>query len=797
MLLTYLGGNPFFVSDAFFGDSGFDLDVLSITPTELVVRQPETGNVTTVNGVNFALGADGNPTSGTVTSMSFTSGGVSTGSVTGISWSLISLVQALDTAFDGSAQPIANLFASSGSFTFDGSAATDGAQVYEDLGPVLELMNVPGTITGGDFSDALTGTAGNDMIDPGANDDIDNLFASAGNDTYDLSSADDLSFYSFEYGDQSGARTFSINTGTAVTTITGTGSSDSVVNAAGAYTSQDGGVRFNGTSQGDTFNVNHVAGAWLSLGGGAGSDVFNLTLAADSAIRLTYRDDPINSPTQGINANLGTGVVSNDGYGSTDQINITGTGRVELRGTNFDDVMTGSSNRDSFITERGNDTVDGGAGFDRIRYDRSGVDAVMVDLEQETATGTWGGEGFNHTLRNIEEVRGSRDGNDTILGAAAAESLDGRGGDDELNGRGGADTLIGGGGDDTMIGGGGSDQVVINASSGSATFTELADGSIQVQSSDGIDLISEVENFVFNDVELSLSDVQALAGGGVEGETIIGGDGDDTLDGTAGDDAIAGGAGDDSLSGGLGNDEIAGSAGDDNVDGGAGNDNLGGGQGNDTILGSENNDTIGGGFGNDQIDGGGGNDEMSGGPGNDTVIGGEGNDTIAGSFGSDSVLGNGGDDSLGGGTGRDTVVGGAGDDSIGGGEGDDVINGGTGNDFLAGGGRNDLINGGAGNDSINSGKDNDTITGGTGQDVFIFTEFTSGEVDTITDWTNGEDQLRLTGIENAPGSGLQGRVDALNITAVAGGVEISYDGHRIVLEGASVGDLGVEDFIFV
>lgn len=147
--------------------------------------------------------------------------------------------------------------------------------------------------------------------------------------------------------------------------------------------------------------------------------------------------------------------------------------------------------------------------------------------------------------------------------------------------------------------------------------------------------------------------------------------------------------------------------------------------------------------------------------------------------------------------GNDVSFGGAGDDMMGGGTGNDTLDGGDGNDFLAGGGRDDTIDGGAGSDRINGGAGNDRMTGGTGSDRFIFTEFTSGERDTITDWTNGADIFVLTGITNAPASGLQGRVDTLDITAVAGGVEFGFNGHTVFLQGASVGELGVEDFVFV
>ena len=152
---------------------------------------------------------------------------------------------------------------------------------------------------------------------------------------------------------------------------------------------------------------------------------------------------------------------------------------------------------------------------------------------------------------------------------------------------------------------------------------------------------------------------------------------------------------------------------------------------------------------------------------------------------------------MGGGTGRDTLDGNAGADAIGGGEGDDEISGGNGNDFLAGGGRNDVIDGGAGDDKINGGDGDDRMTGGTGADEFVYNFFKDGDSDVITDFENGVDSFRMTGVDNAPGSGLQGYVDALNITSVSVGAMITYQGHTILLEGVAATDLGLEDFIFI
>ncbi|SLN46083.1 Bifunctional hemolysin/adenylate cyclase precursor [Roseivivax jejudonensis] len=284
-------------------------------------------------------------------------------------------------------------------------------------------------------------------------------------------------------------------------------------------------------------------------------------------------------------------------------------------------------------------------------------------------------------------------------------------------------------------------------------------------------------------------------------DTLLGGNGNDLLRGGAGNDALFGQNGNDTMLGQAGNDTMGGSDGNDSVDGGDGNDSLGGGAGNDTLLGGNGDDTIGGGLDDDRIDGGIGDDVLAAGQGSDTVTGGAGDDTMGGSLGTDTVIGGDGNDSLGGGAGRDTISAGAGNDLVGGGEGDDTISGGTGNDFLAGGGRDDFISGGAGNDTINSGPGNDTIEGNTGADVFVWLEGEPGETDIVRGFEDGLDSFRLSDVPNAPGSGLQGRVDSLDIvdTVVEGGfgVSMSYQGQTILVSGVTAAQLGVEDFLFL
>ena len=73
-----------------------------------------------------------------------------------------------------------------------------------------------------------------------------------------------------------------------------------------------------------------------------------------------------------------------------------------------------------------------------------------------------------------------------------------------------------------------------------------------------------------------------------------------------------------------------------------------------------------------------------------------------------------------------------------------TLNGTADNDNFMGHGGNDVLNGGAGNDVLAGGIGNDTLTGGDGRDKFLFeSELGSSNIDTITDFTPGSDQIVL------------------------------------------------------
>ncbi len=224
-----------------------------------------------------------------------------------------------------------------------------------------------------------------------------------------------------------------------------------------------------------------------TLVGGAGNDILNGGTGTDF---VTYA-----GAASGVNVNLLTGVVSNDGDGGSDT--LISIERLEV--TNFDDVVTGDNGNNTIdgrggndIIEgmNGNDTLNGGAGIDTASYANAGS-GVTANLTSGTASGGAG----NDTLLNFENLTGSGF-NDTLTGNAGANVIMGNAGNDTITGGAGVDIIDGGDGNDTinlanndfaagesLTGGAGTDGIVltnattINLSTGTIATIELLTGS--------------------------------------------------------------------------------------------------------------------------------------------------------------------------------------------------------------------------------------------------------------------------------------------------------------------------------
>ncbi|WP_299593062.1 calcium-binding protein, partial [uncultured Tateyamaria sp.] len=725
MLITITGSDDNFIRNALTTTTE-DLNPVSNSSTEIVMFNPESGLTSTISGVNLVLDSNGDAVSGTVTGISVTSGAVPLGALSNLSWPLVDIADALDALEVGNNAPMAALFNLGPTLTVDASGATSGVDMFNLFGfDLATMLTVPMTVTGSSFYDRLLGGSGSDSITPGAdngNFEGGDIEGTLGNDTIDFSGVNSTTFQFLDYEDLiDGPLTFNINASTNISSISGAGFSDTLIDVRRVMEAD--GLGLEGGEDNDVFNVTNSDNSWFNLRGNEGNDTFNINIANGGG-RISYDFGSQDAPASGITVNLATGIVSNDGFGGQDTINIlSGDGRLEIRATDNNDSIMGSDRNESFITEQGNDTVNGGGGFDRVRYDRSGVDAVNVNLATQTATGTWDGNAFTDTLISIEHVRGSRQGNDTLIGAAADELFEGRGGNDSILGNTGNDRLEGGDGNDTLRGGGGRDTLyggdgndLLDASGGIVGTQGFGDF---IRAGLGQDtILGHAAHWATGEgADISYADIGGVGGltitSGVDGTgTVVSGDGrvNDTFtfihyfQGSQDSDSITGAA-EDRWEG------FEGNAGNDTIDAGGGDARMD--------------------YGNEHFEGGSAGVTVNLGTGNQATATGTATDTfgdtdtlirinqVRGSIFDDVLIASGRTDGvrLQGDEGNDSIVGGSGSDRLEGGDGNDSIRGANGNDVLLDGDGNDSLIGGAGNDVWEMGSGEDTFDGGGGFDT--------------------------------------------------------------------------------
>jgi len=308
-------------------------------------------------------------------------------------------------------------------------------------------------------------------------------------------------------------------------------------------------------------------------------------------------------------------------------------------------------------------TIIGDGGFDDPRFfPQRGADRITVSGPVEFLNNRRVlifGDNVNPAEAQVDQfgTRFNFDGNDTIFGSDARDTIvagggnnfvEGGNGNDSITSLEGADTIGGGGGNDTVSSGPGIDS--ITGGNGNDSLDGGADADT-IEGGNGNDVI--------NLGAFSSGLILNLANGG---------DGNDTIVGSNQVDRIFGGAGDDSIDGGTSDDSIFAGPGNDSVHGGIGNDTIYGEEGDDTLKGdqgfingrSQPNDSE---ISHDRIYGGPGNDYLWGESGDDQLNGNDGSDILLGQYGNDSLDGGAGNDYLNGHEGFDRIVGGSGRDT--------------------------------------------------------------------------------------------------------------------------------------
>ena len=539
-----------------------------------------------------------------------------------------------------------------------------------------------------------------------------------------------------------------------MTTFTGTAGNDIANATTGTLTGFTGGT----VAQlqdliGDIFiglagNDSVVAGGGDdSFRGLAGNDTFNGGAGFDE---VRYDQDAANGGGGAVTVNLATGVAT-DGFGNTDTL-IS----VEyVRGTNFADSIIGNASDNIFTGLGGNDTINGGAGQDEMRYDRDaaagGAGAVTVNLATGVATD---GFGATDTLSNIERVRGTN----------LADTLTGDANNNQFSGLGGNDTLNGGGGNDEArydhdASAGGAGAVTVNLATGTATdgFGNT-DTLISIKNARGTNLADSITGNGLDNFFRGLGGNDTLNGNGgndwasYDRDVDNGGAGAVTVNLAAGTATDGFGAADTLISienvrGGALGDFITGDGNDNFLQGLAGNDTLNGGAGFDDV--SYERDSVDGGLAGVTVNLATG--AATDGFGNtDTLVSIEG---VTGTNLADSITGDANDNFLRGLGGNDTIIGAAGIDGV--------------------AYDQDANNGGFAGVTVN-------LATGTATDGF-------GNTDTLVGNENarGSNQAdSLTG--NPAGNGLEGLGGADTINGGGGIDEARYDHDAIYGGGAGV-----------
>lgn len=290
-----------------------------------------------------------------------------------------------------------------------------------------------------------------------------------------------------------------------------------------------------------------------TLRGGTGDDILSGGKGKDKLFGgagwdvASYENEEKDGGTQGIIVDMKAGTIV-DTFGKTDKIKSI----EEVRGSIFNDTMTGSDDNDQFKGGDGKDTLSGKGGADFLTGN-NGADIIK------------GGKG-----------------EDLLLGGYGKDTLKGGKDDDILVGDKGNDILNGGAGFDVA------DYSNDHLSGGVQGIDADLNTGVVIDTFDNTDSVSNIEGVY----------------GSIFGDSISGSDADEMFKGNDGDDMLFGKKGADALSGGEGNDELFGGKGSDELNGGADNDTLAGGKGADTLNGGEGNDTLRGGAGNDTLTGG-------------------------------------------------------------------------------------------------------------------------------------------------------------------------------------------------
>jgi len=392
--------------------------------------------------------------------------------------------------------------------------------VLQSGGPQTTV--IPGTegadlLTGTSAAEIINGLGGSDWITPGGgNDTVD---GGAGNDMVSFSDlAETPGRTNLDY-----RLTIDLEAGTAVShdgaermsllnleRVTGTIFADFIRGDAGANQLRGLGDYdwFLATTGPDTIDggngqdmISFVE--WRNAAANTIGDAFGPLPPSGAQATGIYLD--LTNPANNTNLAAGLELTSIE--------RITGSGRQDVFfGDDQSNDFRGLGDFDWFVSsDGGRERYFGGDGDDTVTYFNA-PGAVTASLRngavvngQQTGYGSqgWAARDLYFEIENL--VGSAFD--DRLTGSEARNQLNGLAGDDFLFGYGGIDYLKGGLGDDTINGGAGSDYALFDGDRASYTLTRSSGTEVTVSGPDGIDSLTNVEYFRFDDMDVTIWDL--------------------------------------------------------------------------------------------------------------------------------------------------------------------------------------------------------------------------------------------------------------------------------------------------
>ena len=640
------------------------------------------------------------------------------------------------------------------------------------------------TLHGGDGDDTLNGGAGNDTFWGGHGSDMIHADAAdrviQGNRPNDDTTADvdestemmgDVDTVSFAKLEEGITRTL----GSA-----GTGAADATDGTNVLINGIENiiGTQGDDTLTGDT-NNNVIEGGegGDTLAGGGGEDTLSYE-GSDDWVRITLVN--------------GAAATASRGHASGD----TATGFLNVRGSAFDDDLTGGTGNNKLWGLAGDDTIEGGAGNDMLEggagaddldggYTATGGTAGAANEEVNTVSyagsdagvtinlttaSASGGHATGDTIVTYEESAPTDDDPNNEIDVARFKNVTGSMHDDHLTGNHHDNELAGGAGDDTLRGGA--------SDAGDRSTAAIIRGDVLV-GGPGADLLDGGEDMNEKDDMVPDPDnagqtlaasvdwavyKHAMEGVAVDLSTNRGTGGEAMGDTLVNIELVWGSEKDDTFISGLGGNNIEGDGGSDTVSYEASEMgvtvDLSSATQHRTVTAVRDGTTDEVTFGPDadpaavarptdgvpRLNAAGNAFDATNVENEDTnpnVNGAAGDrlgsiENLTGSSMKDSLTGDANPNVLKGMGGNDTLNGGAEEDKLYGGAGDDTLNGGTEDDMLNGGAGDDTLNGGDGEDTLTGGSGNDDLNGEGGNDTFVFSTEDAGDSDAILDYAAGD-----------------------------------------------------------